>query len=247
MPTKTCIYCNNEFLVSPRKLSQRFCSNKCANRFNGQHNRNNGWKHALYRLQTFTCQQCGKEFSARSMKSLTRKYCSSQCSGTARGPQQTCLKGPAIPRTCKQCGKEFTTQFTRKRDFCSDKCYRKFSTGENHPRWKGDARVKKDPRDFRWIRLARKIRKRDSYTCQHCGKYQKGRPALHVHHIIPRKLFGSNLQSADSPSNLISLCSSCHTKEENRLRRENKKGRPQGATLETTLEGSAIFTIALNF
>lgn len=45
---------------------------------------------------------------------------------------------------------------------------------------------------------------RDGHTCQHC-KGKSGDKVLNVHHIVQRKDGGSN-----APSNLITLCETCH-------------------------------------
>ena len=47
---------------------------------------------------------------------------------------------------------------------------------------------------------------RDNYTCQECGKRDC---MLEAHHIVPRRLKGSN-----SIGNLITLCNTCHDKTE---------------------------------
>jgi len=47
---------------------------------------------------------------------------------------------------------------------------------------------------------------RDNYTCMECGKTKC---MLEVHHIVPRRLKGSN-----TLGNLITLCSKCHQKTE---------------------------------
>jgi len=47
---------------------------------------------------------------------------------------------------------------------------------------------------------------RDKHTCQKCGKNKMG-TKLHVHHII----FKTN-RGTDAPSNLTTLCESCHNK-----------------------------------
>jgi len=47
---------------------------------------------------------------------------------------------------------------------------------------------------------------RDNYTCQECGKQNC---MLEAHHIVPRRLKGSN-----SIGNLITLCTKCHDKTE---------------------------------
>ena len=50
------------------------------------------------------------------------------------------------------------------------------------------------------------VLKRDNYTCQCCGAHTTAKKAvkLHVHHLESRKV-GSN-----APSNLITLCTTCH-------------------------------------
>ena len=62
---------------------------------------------------------------------------------------------------------------------------------------------------------AQEIRERDGLECRFCGKSQERHisehgHALHVHHIIPRSVEGS-----DHPENLITVCRSCHTTIEN--------------------------------
>lgn len=70
----------------------------------------------------------------------------------------------------------------------------------------------------KWIALARQIRKRDNFTCQRCGKNGPNDGGeLHVHHIKPRGIGGSN-----DPSNLITLCSDCHSVQPHHERLRNK-------------------------
>lgn len=59
-----------------------------------------------------------------------------------------------------------------------------------------------------WKKYKDLIRKRDNYTCQHCGIHE-GDTAHHVHHKKPIKLFDS-IVAANNPSNLITLCPKCH-------------------------------------
>lgn len=60
---------------------------------------------------------------------------------------------------------------------------------------------------FNWTKaLKRSMRERDNYTCQVCGKPQAEEcRLLSVHHIDYKK-------GHCRPSNLITLCSSCHTR-----------------------------------
>lgn len=58
------------------------------------------------------------------------------------------------------------------------------------------------------IELKAKIRKRDNYTCQECGKHESENNKnknLEVHHIDSDKM-------NNDEENLISLCKSCHVK-----------------------------------
>jgi hypothetical protein len=77
--------------------------------------------------------------------------------------------------------------------------------GENHPNWQGG--ITNDPYSNDWTdTLKESIRQRDLYTCQECGITQdKLNKKLSVHHIDYNK---ENL----NPTNLISLCRSCHAK-----------------------------------
>jgi len=75
--------------------------------------------------------------------------------------------------------------------------------GEKSWHWKGgNSRAYQEERAKRgWARIVIRIRKRDGYTCQHCGKY----PAYQVHHIIPWRLTHN-----DDESDLVTLCRNCH-------------------------------------
>lgn len=64
-----------------------------------------------------------------------------------------------------------------------------------------------------WLRVRKNILERDNYCCRHCGMTQKEsrakRHALSIHHIIPWRVSHDN-----GPDNLLTLCQSCHMKEE---------------------------------
>jgi hypothetical protein len=77
------------------------------------------------------------------------------------------------------------------------------AVGENNPMWRGG--VSEEAYPVEWNKkLREKIRHRDGFACAICGGIQANKN-LDVHHIDYDK---SNL----SPENLISLCSSCHTR-----------------------------------
>lgn len=76
---------------------------------------------------------------------------------------------------------------------------------ENHPRWKGGKSFEPYTIEFN-RQLKGLIRDRDKHTCQLCGVPEcECREKLHTHHIDYGK-------ENCLPSNLISLCRSCHTK-----------------------------------
>jgi 5-methylcytosine-specific restriction endonuclease McrA len=53
--------------------------------------------------------------------------------------------------------------------------------------------------------LRKKIKERDNYTCQECGKFMPDEVGLHIDHIIPVAKGGKSV-----PSNLRVLCSKCN-------------------------------------
>lgn len=81
-------------------------------------------------------------------------------------------------------------------------------TGPNHPYWRGGVGFKysRYKGNDVWDEIRKRILQRDLYTCQRC---QVKRQVLHVHHVMPFRI-----SRDDSDGNLISLCSSCHRKEE---------------------------------
>jgi len=91
--------------------------------------------------------------------------------------------------------------------------------GPDHPRWQGGTNI--DYGDG-WNESKRKsIRRRDNHQCQKCGLSQtkhmkKYDQLLHVHHIEPARTI-ENDTDRNSPSNLTTLCISCHRIVENAL------------------------------
>lgn len=128
-----------------------------------------------------------------------------------------------IELKCLYCGKIFLVVPYKhdKRKHCSRECLIKSRDyfgknnpnygngakilGEKNPNWKGGCSSFHYPASF-CKELKALIRSRDEYICQHCGKTEKENSRkLNIHHIDYNK---NNLK----PSNLISLCDSCHSK-----------------------------------
>ena len=65
-----------------------------------------------------------------------------------------------------------------------------------------------------WHDTREYILERDDGKCRDCGvEYE----VMHVHHIVPRKAGGT-----DDESNLVTLCTSCHTIEHAKMRRVSR-------------------------
>lgn len=98
-------------------------------------------------------------------------------------------------------------------------------TREKHPNWQGGSH-NMCSRGSGWIKLRLSIKVRDNFTCRHCGmteeqSMQVYKCGLHVNHIKPFHQFGGKTVYANKPSNLESLCCSCHTITDAKWRRDN--------------------------
>lgn len=86
-------------------------------------------------------------------------------------------------------------------------------SGEKHPRWKGG----QEPYGKGWTKEKREsVLERDEYRCQSCGKsneehIEENGQSLHVHHINPAREY-DDPEERNKKSNLVSMCSSCHSK-----------------------------------
>jgi len=66
-----------------------------------------------------------------------------------------------------------------------------------------------------WRAVRDGIVARDGGVCASCGSDRR----LEVHHRRPIVLFEGDLEAANHPANLITLCRPCHRTEDNRLRK----------------------------
>lgn len=110
------------------------------------------------------------------------------------------LKGHAVSEdTRKTLSKKLKGRTLSKKHLINVIKANKNRTGENHPLWRGGISLEPYAPNFDDV-LKKKIRERDNYTCNRCHKWGKM-----VHHI------DYNKKNSD-PSNLITLCVSCHMK-----------------------------------
>jgi len=73
------------------------------------------------------------------------------------------------------------------------------------------------PDEDKYERLRDQIKSQDGHACVICHKTSSD-SELHVHHIIPLSLFGTN-----QPQNLVTLCYSCHNKQHSAFKVARKK------------------------
>lgn len=203
--------------------SPRFCSRECYDNFRTE--------------SRPICEHCGKRVPRNGTPAARRKrcFCSQECKVLHLKPK---------PRPCVNCGAiivpikfmaatgKFIAHNAGKT--CSAKCQNEWIrnnperkakisaafTGNLHPNWQGgkSAFNNTSNRGTGWSTVSEKARKRDKYTCQLCGMTQEenGRK-LDVHHIVPYHVINHH-SKANKMSNLISLCQSCHTKEEHKIK-----------------------------
>lgn len=80
--------------------------------------------------------------------------------------------------------------------------------GDKNPHWLGGIAPERQAfyNSPEWLRASKIVMKRDKGICQRCKKSCKGHRDSQIHHIVPF----SNKELRADPSNLITLCKSCH-------------------------------------
>jgi 5-methylcytosine-specific restriction endonuclease McrA len=128
---------------------------------------------------------------------------------------------PRVQITCHGCAVIFTPNRRERRDsrsrrhFCGTDCW--YDYLREHPEIHNNYRGGQGhPYGPNWREQAYKARERDRHICQDCG-LQRKRPLHHVHHIVPRRLFGDDYERANVLPNLVTLCSPCHIARERHL------------------------------
>lgn len=180
-----------------REVIVPFCNHKCQGEY--QRGRNNPmWDGGEIQKE---CVICEKKYSIKKNKVDKNKTCSKKCHG-----QLLILRAKDV-RICNVCGEEFIVRKASSRMFCSRECadlsHSINMTGTGNPNYINGKGERRHPVEFN-KRLKKKIRERDNYTCQICGK-DKLSKNLDVHHI-------DYCKDNNDESNLISLCNVCHSK-----------------------------------
>lgn len=198
-----------------------FCSRDCYD---------NERSAAIKARESLRCKCCSKIIDGR-LLNRKRVYCSAECRKIGQ---------KAKPKHCKNCQCLFTPITWREGRLvtvsnlytCSQACHiewiksnqarkdkiSKAFSGVLHPNWQGGAPMgDRGYRGHGWAAIRGKILARDGYKCKRCGitnedHLAKCGSSLEANHIIPFWQHRGDNQRANNPSNLESLCKSCHTK-----------------------------------
>lgn len=155
-----------------------------------------------------------------------KRKLSTSLANRPRGSRHPGWKGGVVLHVCESCQGPF--EVSRKRAniyavrFCSTTCW--YVYVRQHPEASGTFRGGFEPYyGPNWNAQARAARERDGHACQDCGKVRK-RPALDVHHIVPRRRFVGDHLAANQLDNLVTLCKACHTTREQALTADMRQG-----------------------
>lgn len=189
---RNCIVCGKKFRVrkrygeeAARSEPQKFCTRACYSKYRRDHKE--AGKVVVH------CAKCGKELRRWPAHARTVNYCSKSCANSAnfndphkKPEQRRKPPQPQIAKTCEECGKTFYVFPYRKNNarFCSRKCAYK------------NRRIDDSFTNFRERAL-----NTFPHACMICGFDI----AVQVHHVIPRRIGGSN-----GIDNAVILCPNHH-------------------------------------
>lgn len=173
-----------------------------------------GSKNKVSKMITMKCNYCGSNFQvypSRIKKGV--KYCSYFCSGKGGKPKQfTEIQKQKFSLLMKENwrlgilkSKPAWNKGTKGMTKAWNKGLKGYHAGKIHYNWQGGKSF--EPYGIKFNQeLKEKIRKRDNYICQECGKTKKElKRKLNIHHIDYNK-------RNNGENNLISLCDICHGK-----------------------------------
>lgn len=202
-----CKECNHEFETWPSKVGlNNFCNASCMGKYYSR-------KGSIQCI----CRNCGKTFlKAKHTVKSKNVFCSQKCGNIYKNS----LRKERIQLSCSFCGASIerrpceVSRAGRTHHFCNKSCMSEYLSqsmvGELNPCWQGGHDEYRGPN---WLRQRRAAKERDKNTCQQCNA--NGTNAdLVVHHIVPYRFFNGDYKIANKIRNLITLCRSCHSKQE---------------------------------
>lgn len=211
---RTCKDCGRQFYDS--KSQRKYCG-----RCNPNAGQNNGnWRDAK---ETSDCRLCGKSFEyyPSDKKGVYCSECVRNSDGFLGIPYDEIHDIERVIRHCEQCGEEmvllksYVEYDERNGRFCSHRC-RSIAMIESN---------EEVTYNQGWAELRRKAIQRDEETCQECGIHRSALDHdLDVHHIKPVREFNDPMD-ANTLTNVVCLCRSCHISIEWTLRSTNKPAR----------------------
>lgn len=210
---KKCEQCGKVLFTKPWHKGRKFCSRSCYDQWRSESlSGKNSWNWKGAKVEHI-CEICENPFW--DYPSSNRRFCSRACQGEwgRRRPKELHprWKGGLVVLECPVCGISFEIEQCRANDerehFCSMNCrstwYSENFSGPNSPQWVDGSSFEPYPPEFNNA-LKLIVRKRDKFACVLCGQPENGR-AHDIHHIDGDK-------THNDPSNLITMCHSCHIK-----------------------------------
>ena len=186
---KSCEICTISFYAKPNRVAigqGRFCSKKCYDKWQLDSGYHVGSKSPRWNSVKRVCKQCGAVFYRCPAKIALGRgiYCSKECYH----------KGMVgLNKGVKR----------------SEETIAKLS-GKNHYNWKGGRSLinRKRLKNREWDGIKKLVYARDNRMCQKCKKHC-GWMDISCHHKVPWRIVHD-----DNLDNLITLCRSCHAKED---------------------------------
>lgn len=247
--TKECLNCSTERTLKEyesNQYEQTFCDEKCYNEYRETNfvtikceNCGDRKEITEYRNENtdknFCDKDCRLEFQSDSVE-VNCDYCGNSrqrpktkvsendknfCNLDCRRKYQ--MKNKNVDVECSECGNSFQKIKSRFEahdlHFCRDECQYSYFTKED--------KLDYDRYGRGWIKVRRKVRKRDDYECQICGKNESDIGRIpSAHHITSVHWFYNSedyqIEDAHYKENVVLLCPSHHKKfeDDKRLLRE---------------------------
>jgi len=182
------------------KLCGCGCKSLVKNNFVSGHNARLRKKIEIYK----DCKECGKEFIFGFNRIQTAKWCSYKCYWKSEERADVMRKNRKTVSYWKNKKRPDISKLMRENHPMKKEENRAKMRGDKNPNYRGgicDRLLKSD-----WIKIRFKILKRDTFTCQNCGKNGE-EVLLDVHHKIPYRICRK-----DELHNLITICRSCHSR-----------------------------------
>lgn len=231
---KECLYCGEEFSVSPSRRGSKYCSWECktdamkGKRLSPGTEFKEGNDRGYRFEEGHTPWNKGREMPEETKKKLSQII--SECwedpeyrkkqkenNPVRFGGESPHWQGGKVEIICEVCGERFEVYPYRKdtAKYCSKDCCDKDKSEmflrENHWNWQGGLteehqRIRHSKEYDEW-RFS--VYKRDHYECQHCNKKCSAEEIV-AHHIKP---FAEYQELRFEVDNGTTLCRSCHKKE----------------------------------